>query len=76
MLEAQHFGTYKKRCKLSPEIAEHYKSIQLKPENFEAYLLSDEVGFADSWCIADKEVIKSSGVAKGFHRPLQMFTKA
>lgn len=76
VLEAQPFGNYKKRCKISPEISKHYKSIELKPENFEAYLLSDEVGFADSSCIADKEIIKSSGVAKGFHRPLQMFMKA
>lgn len=75
VLEAQAFNTYKKRSKLSPEILQNFKSIQLKPEKFESYLLSDAVGFAESWCIADQAALKHSGQAKGFHRPLQVFVK-
>lgn len=75
VLEAQAFETYKKRSKLSPEISENYKNIQLKPDKFESYLLSEDVGFAESWCICDKEILKKSGLAKGFHRPLQVFIK-
>lgn len=75
VLEAQSFNTYKKRSKLSKEISENFKAIELKPENFESYLLSDEIGFADSWCIADEEVLGQSGQVKGFQRPLQVFVK-
>lgn len=75
VLEAQAFDTYKKRSKLSPEILQNYKNIKLKPDNFEGYLVSDEIGFAESWCLADKEILKKSGLSKGFHRPLQVFIK-
>lgn len=75
VLEAQDFNTYKKRSKLSPEILQNYKSIQLKPEMFNEYLLSEEIGFVESWCICEKEVLKRSGLAKGFLRPLQVFVK-
>ena len=75
VLEAQAFETYKKRSKLSAEILQNYKNIQLKPEKFENYLLSDEVGFSESWCLADNEILKSSGQTKGFRRPLQVFVK-
>ena len=75
VLEAQAFETYKKRSKLSPEILTNYKNIQLKPEKFESFLLSEEIGFSESWCIADKEVLQKGGQAKGFHRPLQVFIK-
>lgn len=75
VLEAQSFETYSKRSKLSPEISKNYKSIQLKPDDFESLLLSDEIGFSESWCLADKEISKQSGLAKGFHRPLQVFIK-
>jgi len=75
ILESQPFNGYKKRSKLSSEILQNYKSIVLKPEQFEAYLLSDEIGFADSWCMTDSEILKNSTLPKGFHRPLQVFTK-
>lgn len=75
VLEAQDYKTYSKRSKLSPEILNNYKNIQLKPEKFESYLLSDEVGFSESWCLADKNMLKTTGLAKGFHRPLQVFIK-
>lgn len=75
VLEAQDFSTYRKRSKLSEEILQNYKSVQLKPDKFESYLLSDEIGFAESWCIADKNILMKSGQTKGFLRPLQVFIK-
>lgn len=75
ILEAQPFSNYKKRSKLTAEILKNYKSIQLKPEQFEAYLLSDEIGFSESWCISDNEILKQSNLPKGFHRMLQVFVK-
>lgn len=75
VLEAQAYSTYKKRSKLSPEIIENFKKIQLKPEKFESFLLSDEVGFTESFCVADKEILKLNVQSKNFRRPLQMFIK-
>lgn len=75
MLEAQAYETYKKRSKLNPEILQNYKSIELKPDKFTSYLLSEEVGFVETWSICDKEILKRSGLAKGFLRPLQVFIK-
>jgi 7SK snRNA methylphosphate capping enzyme len=75
ILEAQPFSNYKKRSKLTAEILKNYKSIELKPERFEAYLLSDEIGFSESWCISDNELLKQSSLPKGFHRMLQVFVK-
>jgi 7SK snRNA methylphosphate capping enzyme len=75
VLESQPFNTYKKRSKLSEDILKNYKSIKLKPEDFEKYLLSDEVGFTETFCMMDKEVLKNSHLPKGFQRPLQVFLK-
>lgn len=75
ILEAQPFYGYKKRSKLNAEILQNYKSITLKPDQFESYLLGDEVGFSESWCMADNEILKQSHLPKGFHRPLQVFVK-
>lgn len=75
ILEAQPFNGYKKRSKISTEILQNYKSIELKPEQFEKYLLRDEGGFSESWCMADCEVLKRTDLPKGFHRPLQVFIK-
>lgn len=75
VLEAQDFSTYRKRSKLSEEIQQNYKSIQLKPDKFESYLLSNAVGFSESWCMADKDIFMKSGLVKGFRRPLQVFFK-
>lgn len=75
ILEAQTFATYKKRSKIDPEMQQNFKSIELKPDKFESYLLSDEIGFAESWCLADNEILKQSSQAKGFRRPLQVFIK-
>lgn len=75
VLEAQAYETYKKRSKLSPEILANYKSIQLKPEKFESFLLSDDVGFAESFCILNQQQLENSIQVKGFRRPLQVFVK-
>ncbi|KAG5682752.1 hypothetical protein PVAND_012085 [Polypedilum vanderplanki] len=75
ILEPQPFSGYKKRSKLNAEILENYKAIKLKPEQFEAYLLSDEIGFSESWCMTDSEILEQSNLPKGFHRPLQVFVK-
>lgn len=68
-MEAQHFSTYKKKKKLTPTIAENFKKIKLKPENFSDYLLH-EVGFCRSEVVAIP-----SHQSKGFQRPLQIFSK-
>lgn len=76
ILETQPFNTYKKRSKLTSEILQNYKSIELKPEQFESYLLSDEIGFVESWCMNDSEIMKQqTNLPKGFHRMLQVFVK-
>lgn len=75
VLEAQPFQTYKKRSRMNQEILQNYKSIRLKPDDFEKYLLSDDIGFKDAWCIADEQLLKKANLPKGFQRPLQLFIK-
>jgi 7SK snRNA methylphosphate capping enzyme len=74
ILEAQPYSNYKRRCKITPEIHQNYKSIQLKPEHFEKYLL-DEIGYAECYSIGDKEIFKDSNLPKNFQRPLKVFVK-
>ncbi|KAH9490078.1 hypothetical protein Btru_035170 [Bulinus truncatus] len=68
ILEPQPWSTYRKRAKLSQEMFSKYQSIKLKPEAFKHYLLS--IGFAKCEVIG-VPVTK----AKGFRRPLILFTK-
>ncbi|XP_005107526.1 uncharacterized protein LOC101850362 [Aplysia californica] len=68
ILEPQPWSTYRKRAKLTPDMFNHYLSIKLKPEGFKHYLLS--IGFVKCEVIA-VPVAK----AKGFRRPLIVFTK-
>lgn len=70
ILEAQPWKGYKRRKKLTPQIMQHYQAIKLFPNEFEEYLLSDEVGFSECVCL---EV--PSHVAKGFQRPIRVFVK-
>ncbi|KAL5293462.1 MEPCE.2 family protein [Megaselia abdita] len=70
ILEAQPFESYKRRKKLTNEIFENYKSINLFPKDFEKYLLSDEIGFKS---VSLLEVNKHA--VKGFQRPIQIFEK-
>ena len=41
----QGFNSYRKRKNLTQRIKENFMGIQLRPENFHDYLVSDEVGF-------------------------------
>ncbi|RUS89335.1 hypothetical protein EGW08_002855 [Elysia chlorotica] len=68
VLEPQPWSTYRKRAKLTPELFSNYQSIKLKPEGFKHYLLS--IGFVKCELIG-VPVTK----AKGFRRPLLLFTK-
>ncbi|GFS25065.1 7SK snRNA methylphosphate capping enzyme [Elysia marginata] len=68
VLEPQPWSTYRKRAKLTPEMFSNYQSIKLKPEGFKHYLLS--IGFVKCEVIG-VPVTK----AKGFRRPLLLFTK-
>ncbi|KAK3105248.1 hypothetical protein FSP39_020775 [Pinctada imbricata] len=70
VLEPQPWSSYKKKKNLTEDIHKHFQSIQLKPAQFSDYLLR-EVGF--STCeVVDVPLHK----AKGFRRPIQLYTKA
>jgi 7SK snRNA methylphosphate capping enzyme len=76
VLEAQAYETYKKRSKLSPQILENYRNIKLKPDKFESYLMSEKIGFSETWRVADGKDLKNTVKAKGFCRTLQIFIKS
>ena len=44
ILEPQDFAKYKKKKRLTPQIAKMYPSLKLQPDKFEAFL-TQEVGF-------------------------------
>jgi len=69
ILESQAFCTYRKKKKLTEKIFHNFKNIKLKPENFTDFLIH-EVGFSRSEVLA-----LPAHPAKGFQRPLQVFTK-
>ncbi|XP_077510834.1 7SK snRNA methylphosphate capping enzyme-like [Amblyomma americanum] len=71
LLEAQPFHSYAKKKKLTETTYKHYHAISLRPEQFNEYLLSPEVGFATC-----ELVDTPSHASKGFQRPLYLFTKA
>lgn len=70
ILEAQPFDNYGRRRKLSERLKSNFYSIQFKPDSFDAYLLSEEVGF--------KNIIYESVTeheCAGFKRPLKVYQK-
>ncbi|XP_018318837.1 probable RNA methyltransferase bin3 isoform X4 [Agrilus planipennis] len=71
ILEPQNWASYKSKKKLTETIYNNYNSIQFFPENFTQYLLSPEVGFAKSEILGFPQ-----HQARGFQRPIQMFTKS
>ncbi|XP_075541305.1 7SK snRNA methylphosphate capping enzyme-like [Dermacentor variabilis] len=71
LLEAQPFHSYAKKKKLTETTYKHFHAITLRPEQFNEYLLSPEVGFAKCELVATP-----SHASKGFQRPLYLFTKA
>lgn len=70
VLEAQPFDNYGRRKKLSDRLRANYYSIQFKPDQFDGYLLSEEVGFEK---IVYESVTDHRCV--GFKRPLKVFLK-
>ncbi|KAH8310636.1 hypothetical protein KR044_002318 [Drosophila immigrans] len=70
ILEPQSFDTYKRRKKLTDKIRQNYNSIKFKPEEFTAYLLGAEVGFASMQLMGLPEHCNA-----GFKRPIQIFSK-
>lgn len=69
ILEAQGWGSYKRKKNLTEAIWNNFKSIEFYPHKFTQYLLS-EVGF--SKC----EVIGAPfHQSRGFQRPIKLFTK-
>lgn len=70
ILEAQPFDNYARRKKLSDRLKANFYSIQFKPNMFDEYLLSKEVGF--------KQIIQETTTeheCAGFKRPLKVFLK-
>ena len=73
VLEPQPWSSYRKRATLTPTIARHFREIELRPTQFEAYLLSDAVGFRRAQSV---DVPYREGTAAGFkRRPLLVFVK-
>lgn len=71
VLEAQPWHGYKRRKKLTADTERHFREIRLRPDGFEAYLLSAEVGFVQCWRMeAPKE-----HASAGFRRPILVFEK-
>lgn len=70
ILEAQPFDNYARRKRTSDRLKANFYSIQLKPEQFDNYLLSQEVGFRE--IIYDS---KTNHDCKGFERPFKVFLK-
>lgn len=70
ILEAQPWVGYKRRKKLTPEIAKNFESIKMRPDKFREYLLSPEIGFSKCFLM---EV--PAHRVKGFRRPVQVFVK-
>lgn len=70
ILESQPFDNYGRRKRLSDRLRANFYSIQFKPEQFDEYLLSEEVGF--------KSIVHQSITdhkCAGFKRPLKVFQK-
>lgn len=67
ILEAQDWKSYKRRKKLTKEIAEHFKNIKLLPAKFDEYLLCPEVGFKNAFSL---KLPKHS--SNGFSRPIKV----
>lgn len=70
ILESQPFDNYSRRKRLSDRLKANYYSIKFKPDMFDAYLLSEEVGFRQ---IIQETTTEHACV--GFKRPLRVFLK-
>ena len=73
ILEPQPWSSYRKRAKLTPEIAAIYPTLSFRPDEFVPYLLSEEGGFAT---VETVEVRYTTDHSEGFRRrPLLLLTK-
>ncbi|XP_023030218.1 7SK snRNA methylphosphate capping enzyme isoform X2 [Leptinotarsa decemlineata] len=71
ILEPQNWASYKSKKKLTETIYKNYNSIEFFPDKFREYLLSPAVGFAKSEILG-----YPPHQARGFRRPIQVFTKS
>jgi len=71
VVEPQLWKSYKKKSGLTPEIRNIYKSIQLKPDQFQDYL-TNEVKFKFEETVA---VDSDSTTKNSFERPLLVFRR-
>lgn len=70
ILEVQPFDNYHRKKKLSDRLRSNFNSIKFKPDHFDDFLLSDQVGF--------KEIVFSTTTGHecaGFKRPMKVFLK-
>lgn len=70
ILEPQPFDNYGRRKKLSDRLRANFYSIQFKPEHFDQYLLSPEIGF--------REIVYEATTDhkfQGFRRPFKVYRK-
>ena len=72
VLEPQPWSSYRKRATLTPTIQRNFRELQIRPAQFESYLLQ-EVGFkhAERFSVPYEEE-QSAGFKR---RPLLVFTK-
>lgn len=70
ILEAQPWSSYKKKKKLTDAIFEQFKQITFRPDEFNRYLLSEEINFREMF-----ELKVTDHMMKGFRRPIYAFRK-
>ncbi|KAL6065196.1 RNA methyltransferase [Balamuthia mandrillaris] len=73
VLEPQEWSTYRKKAKLTAVTKKHYQEIRFKPDQFQEYLLSDEVGFKS--CEDLQQRLDVAKTKQGFKRPIFLLTK-
>lgn len=71
LLEAQNWKSYKRRKSLTLQINANFKDIQLRPDQFHDYLLSEEIGFESTFPITFQEQHRIDG----FKRPIVAYRK-
>jgi len=71
ILEAQPWCSYKQKKKMTETTFKNFSLIKFKPEQFNEYLLSREIGFSTCELIGTP-----AHPSKGFCRPIHIFTKS
>ncbi|KAI1292412.1 hypothetical protein EDD11_008781 [Mortierella claussenii] len=70
LLEPQAYATYAKRKKITAEMLQTYEGIVFRPEQFQEYLLSSEIGFKECFLLGHPE-----GAARNFNRDIYLYRK-